>query len=27
VILVPPIPQEKEATIVEAQILVYEVLP
>jgi hypothetical protein len=27
VILVPPIPQEKEATIVEAQILVYEILP
>jgi len=27
VILVPPIPQEKEATIVEAKILVFEVLP
>jgi len=27
VILVPPIPQEKEATVVEAQILVFEVLP
>jgi DNA-binding beta-propeller fold protein YncE len=27
IILVPPIPQEKEATIVDAQVLVFEVLP